>query len=146
VPVHQRPRCGRSIQSLDPMFNRVVDWWRRKRQAQRDALMFERQVVVTFDDSSVTSTFPKGPPQTIDWDAVNSVVIMTDDSGPWGDDLWWFLEGANGCVSYPGGATGDLEMLAELQRRLPNFQDSAVIAANGSTSVARFVCWQRIPG
>lgn len=125
------------------MFKTIATWWKRKMQERRDALMFERQVVVRFDDASVSASFPTGATQTIAWQAVNRVAIQTNDGGPWGADVWWFLEGADGCVSYPQGATGDPEMLKQFPDRFPDFNDTAVIQAMGCTTNALFVCWER---
>lgn len=121
-------------------------WWEERQQARRDALMFERQVHVTWNDAGVSALFPTGEHQTIAWAAVRTVAIETNDSGPWGADVWWLLEGAETRVAYPQGATGDEEMLKELPRRFPGFNDESVIRAMGCTSNARFVCWQRPDG
>jgi hypothetical protein len=67
----------------------------------------------------------------------------TNDSGPWGADVWWILVGnapESGCV-YPNGATGEQEALEALQR-LPGFDNGQFIEAMTSTENARFVCWQ----
>ena len=124
------------------MFKAIATWWKSKRQEQRDSLMFERKVVVEFDDIGVSAAFPSGETQTISWHDVTCVAIETNDSGPWGADVWWLLEGKAHRVAYPQGATGD-SMLDQFSSRFPGFSDSAVIAAMGSTANARFVCWER---
>jgi hypothetical protein len=128
------------------MFKAIATWWKSKRQERRDALMFERQLVVSFNDSFVSAAFPSGETQSIAWQDVDCVAIETNDSGPWGSDVWWLFEGADTRVAYPQGATGDSEMLEQLSTRFPGFSDAAVIQAMGCTSNARFVCWQRDNG
>jgi len=125
------------------MFKAIATWWKSKQQERRDALMFERQVVVTFNDSLVSAAFPSGETQSIAWQDVDCVAVETNDSGPWGADVWWLLEGPDTRVAYPQGATGDSEMLEQFPTRFPGFSDAAVIQAMGCTSNARFVCWQR---
>ncbi|KAB8196207.1 hypothetical protein FKV24_004480 [Lysobacter maris] len=125
------------------MLKTLTSWWKNRQQARREALMFERQVVVSFDDTSVSATFPSGEVQSIAWTDVDCVAIETNDSGPWDADVWWLLEGAATRVAYPQGATGDSEMLDQFSDRFPRFNDAAVIEAVGCTSNARFVCWQR---
>lgn len=105
--------------------------------------MFEHQVVVSFDGAGVSASFPTGETQSIAWRAVSCVAIETNDSGPWGADFWWLLEGQSDRVAYPQGATGDLEMLEQLPVMFPGFNHAAVTEASGSTSNARFVCWER---
>jgi len=128
------------------MFNTFSAWWKRKRQEHRDSLMFERAVVVSFDEKLVSAKFPTGAKQTIAWQAVHRVAIETNDSGPWGADVWWLLEGKENRVAYPQGATGDPEMLLQYPIRFPEFNDATVIKAMGCTSNARFVCWERRNG
>lgn len=105
--------------------------------------MFERKVIVSWDENGVAVAYPSGERHATAWDAVNCVAIETNDSGPWGADVWWLLEGASDRVAYPQGATGDEGMLAELPKRFPGFNHEAVILAMGCTDNARFVCWER---
>ena len=118
-------------------------WWARKRKERADALMFERAVVVTIDDTGVSAAYSEGDVQRIAWHEVEQITIETNDSGPWGADVWWILAGTAGRCTYPGGATGEQEALAEFPKRFAQFNDQAVIQAMGSTSNAQFVCWKR---
>jgi hypothetical protein len=125
------------------MIGKLVTWFKRKQHERREAVMFERQVVVRFDENGISSSFPNGQKQEILWGHIDCVAIETNDSGPWGADVWWLLEGKGNRCAYPQGATGDPEALAEYSKRFPRFNDEAVIKAMGCTSNARFVCWQR---
>ena len=108
------------------MLKKIANWISRKRKERLEALMFERQVVVSFDDEGISSTYPDGTVQTIAWHEINCVAIETNDSGPWGADVWWFLEGSDKRCVYPQGATGDPEALDEYPKRLPEFRERAV--------------------
>jgi hypothetical protein len=125
------------------VFN-LVAWFRRKREERAAAVMFERQVCVDFNDQGISATYPDGRTETIDWAAVERIAIETNDSGPWGADVWWLVEGERTRCAYPQGATGDPEALAEYPKRFPGFSDAKVIEAMGCTSIARFVCWERV--
>jgi hypothetical protein len=125
---------------------RLVAWLKQKRQQRRDALMFERHVIVEHDEIGVRVAHPDGDPQAMNWSDLRVVAIETNDSGPWGADLWWLLEGEDRRIAYPQGATGESAMLGVLQSRLAGFQDEAVILAMGCTENARFVCWTRSEG
>lgn len=105
--------------------------------------MFERQVVVTADDAAITAAYPDGRRESIAWNDVQRIAIETNDSGPWGADLWWLFEGTSQRCAYPQGATGDQETLVTLSQRFPGFRDDVVIEAMGCTANARFVCWER---
>ncbi|MFM9845514.1 MAG: hypothetical protein ACKVOI_21320 [Dongiaceae bacterium] len=72
-----------------------------------------------------------------------AIVIETNDSGPWGDDVVWHLLGrAEGCcLSIPQIAEGFAPLLERLQR-LPGFDNKEVIAAMGSSTLNAFLCWE----
>src|SRR5688572_5617872 len=124
------------------LFGRIAAWFAKKRKERADAVMFERAVVVRFDDAGIAATYPDGRVEAIAWDDVDIVAVETNDSGPWGADVWWLLEGADQRCAYPQGATGDDEALAEFSRRLPGWSDT-MIRGMSCTSNARFVCWER---
>jgi hypothetical protein len=86
---------------------------------------------------------PSGETTHLPTSELTKVVIITNDSGPWGADVWWFLFGSNKELGYtfPGGATGESKMLEYVQK-LPGFDNQVFIRAMGSTSNAEFVCWR----
>jgi hypothetical protein len=105
--------------------------------------MFERKVIVSIDETGISAAFPSGKVEALAWPEVERVAIETNDSGPWGADLWWLLEGNGKRCTYPQGATGEVEAMAAFPAKFPGFRHEAVIEASGSTSNARFVCWER---
>lgn len=115
----------------------------RKPEESADAPRSERDFLVTFDDEQVTVAIPGDEARSIEWNSLLRVAIETNDSGPWGADVWWLLEGSQHRIAYPGGATGDPEMLRQYSARLAGFDNENVIEAMGCTSNARFVCWER---
>lgn len=120
------------------MFNRIATWLESRRKAREESLWPERQVKVLVSDRGVSSTFPRGEIQYIAWDEVSRILVETNDSGPWGADVWWVLEGGGGRCEFPQGATGESDALAEIKRRFPSFE----VKGMNSTSVAAFVCWE----
>lgn len=99
-------------------------------------------VSVTAD--AVTRVRPDGVEETIRWDDLHEVVIVTTDEGPWQDDVFLMLvaaDGKSGCV-VPQSAEGSQQLLERLQQ-LPGFDSGAVVEAMGSTSEATFPCWKR---
>jgi hypothetical protein len=125
------------------MISSLVAWFRRKREERMAAVMYERQVIVRFNEQGISAAYPDGTSQAIAWSAVERLAIETNDSGPWGTDVWWLLEGEGTRCAYPQGATGDPEALAEYPKRFSGFSDNKVIEAMGCTSNARFVWWER---
>lgn len=75
---------------------------------------------------------------------LTGVAIETNDSGPWGTDLWWLLLGPDDRVAcaYPQGATGENAALDYLTA-LPGFDFAQMDQAMGSTENAFFPVWQK---
>lgn len=102
----------------------------------------ESQVIIKFDDDRIWCIWPGAPEQSMLWTELIGVAIKTSDEGPFAPDVFWVLGAKDKVVMYPGGATGEQEMLSRLQK-LPNFNNEAVIAAAGSTDNNVFVCWEK---
>jgi hypothetical protein len=98
--------------------------------------------VVTFDADKVLRTLPDGRTESVRWDELEKVWILTTEQGPAADDVFWMLDGKSGGCSVPSEAEGMQELLLRLQR-LPGFNNAAVIQAMGSTANAQFLCWSR---
>ena len=88
---------------------------------------------------------PGGKVESVTWDDLQTVLAMTNDSGPLAEDFFLVLIGASGrgCL-VPGEAEGFKNLLARLQR-LPNFDNEMFAQACCSTSNERFLCWWRAP-
>ena len=77
-------------------------------------------------------------------DDLSFVAIATDESGPWGADVWWLLHRADGQLAcgFPQGASGEKSVLDALMA-LPGFDHNKMIEAMSCTSNAIFVVWRR---
>jgi len=98
---------------------------------------------VTFDEHGIVVTDPRGGTQRVAWTEMTRVAVRTTDEGPFLPDVFWELHagGDDPAIIFPGGATGENELLAELQRRLPGFDNDQMIAAMGSADNAYFPLW-----
>ena len=123
------------------MLGWLNNWWNAYKESRK--VLDERSVIVRTDLEGISAKYPNGEISSIRWDAVNIIAIDTNDSGPWGYDVWWVFEGSEDKCVYPGGSTGDLDALKVLEEKFPGFRDDAVIKAMGSTSNNRFVCWEK---
>ena len=97
---------------------------------------------VLFDNLMITNASADGETQSVRWDDLQEVGILTTDDGPAAEDVHWILLGASGRCAVPGGAKGMNELLVRLQQ-LPGFNNEAVNKAMGSTTHNNFVCWKR---
>jgi hypothetical protein len=75
---------------------------------------------------------PNGKTESIRWDELREVGIVTTDEGPWAADVFWLLlcDGV-GCA-VPSEAQGARTLLERLSE-LPGFDARAVIEAMGCT-------------
>ena len=115
-------------------------WLERRARARREAWS-ER---VEFDDTAIRRLLPNGTVESITWDELAAIDIMTTDGGPYAEDVFWLLmsrDQSRGCA-VAGGAGGFTDLLPRLQA-LPGFDNGEVIKAMGSAVNARFVVWRR---
>ena len=106
----------------------------------------ESQWIVTIAGERVQVADPKGDVRGVARADLHSIVIETNDSGPWGADFWWLLIGPDGQVActYPQGATGEQDAMDWLFT-LPGFDHEAMIQASASTGNAFFELWRAPP-
>jgi hypothetical protein len=118
-------------------------WFERRVRAREDA----RKDTVEFDDTAVRRRMANGTVESITWDELAAIEIVTTDEGPMADDVFWLLmnrDRSRACA-ISNDAEGFKPLLARLQA-LPGFDNAAVIQAMGSTVNARFIVWNRPSG
>jgi len=126
------------------MFSGLTRWIKRKREERLNALLFERQVLINFNDEGIRVIYPDGTLHEMLWKNVLTIAIETNDSGPSGADLWWVMEGTNERCAFPQGATGETEVVEEaFFRFFPGFKYETMAAAMVCIDNQRFICWER---
>ena len=117
----------------------VFLWWR-----VRHPRMVESLFTVEFDDTAISVTSPNAEKRSLAWSQLTKVGIRTTDEGPMQADVFLGLhrDSETPAVVFPGGATGESEIIAAMQARLPGFSNEELIKAMGSTSNAHFVIWE----
>lgn len=105
----------------------------------REAADEERAHTVEIDDTEIVHRGPDGIVERVSLAEITTVWVETNDSGPWGFDVWVVIEGRpeGGRVAFPMGATGDSTVIERLFDELPGFQ----LRGMNSTDNARFECW-----
>ena len=75
---------------------------------------------------------------------LSGIIIETNDTGPFFDDVWWLLFGADDKVacSFPQGASGEQEAIDVLMK-LPDFNYEQMIKAMASAENALFPVYRR---
>ena len=84
--------------------------WFRKRTAP---LQLEASWIVAIEPAHIQVTDHEGHIEKLAKADLVGVAIETNDSGPWGADVWWLLFGTSDRLvcSFPQGATGESEAL-----------------------------------
>ena len=110
----------------------AIEPWLRKRDIE----------TVQVDDSGVVRIDGDNW-EGITWADVREIRIITTDQGPFVEDVFFVLIGAdgNGCV-IPHDAAERTKLLEVLQSRFDGLADDEVIRAMGSTSNNDFVIWR----
>jgi hypothetical protein len=97
----------------------------------------EAGYTVKLEANRLSCERPDGTVEQIEFDKVASVFVETNDSGPWGIDVWWILNTTDGAVCrYPLGATGEAAVTTALHA-LPGFE----VRGMDSAYNAQFECW-----
>jgi hypothetical protein len=105
----------------------------------------QRRENVQVDDTGVIVVTNKGRDE-VRWDEVTRAHIITTSAGPWGEDVFFVLEGTEGKgCAVPHDAAVRTKLLQEMQARFAGIDDRKVIEAMGSTSRATFIIWEK-PG
>ncbi|MFC6592968.1 hypothetical protein ACFP81_13800 [Deinococcus lacus] len=95
---------------------------------------------LTLHSGTLTLTHATGESEGLPLEGLRAVRIVTNDSGPFGNDLYFVLEGDWGVRAIPGDLD-DCKQLFDLFDRLPDFDHQQSLQAMGSTSNAVFDVW-----
>ncbi|NIJ64690.1 hypothetical protein FHR20_001621 [Sphingomonas leidyi] len=98
--------------------------------------MVESDLISVRDDA--------GQVKSVSGNDLSGIAIETDDSGPWGADVWWLLFGRDDqlACAFPQGATGEGTVIDHLSA-LPSFDHAEMIKAMTSTENTTFAVWRR---
>lgn len=113
----------------------------KKKQPDTGKLNPESKWIVEFTDSGLRTIDYEGIEKSIEKTKIEKIIVETNDSGPWGTDVWWRILTKEGLLSVPGGATGESEMLKKFQA-FQEFDNEQLINAMSSTDNAEFVVWK----
>jgi hypothetical protein len=98
---------------------------------------------VEFDEREIRRYLSDGRIETIAWDDIDEISIVTTDEGPFVDDVFWLFlnkDRSKGCA-VSNYAEGFKALLPRLQHR-PGFDNALVVQAMGSTTNRSFVIWK----
>ena len=99
---------------------------------------------VAIDDGLIRTSDGQGTSRELPVAQLSSVVVATDDSGPWGDDVVFLLyaDVPDPVGLFPLEAKGCQDFIGWMSGR-PGYRDRELAKAMGSTSAARFLVYER---
>lgn len=110
-----------------------------KRFRKPKPLLPENKFIVEVTNTTFLVTNPDGTVAVLLLKDISSIIVKTNDTGPWGMDVWFIIMGQDGeFCTYPMGATNDLLAL-DYYATLPGFE----LKGMNSTENALFVCWEK---
>ena len=124
------------------MLGRIKEWLSRWKESRESRLWPEREIIVELTQSEISASYPNGDKLVADLDELKKVKVITNDSGPWGADVWFSFNSKNSRCGFPQGATGE-ELALEFLYTLDGFDETSFIKAMGSTSNEEFICWEK---
>ena len=97
------------------------------------------------DGEQITVVDHTGEIRIVAKNDLSGVAIETNDSGPWGADVWWLLFDCTDqlACAFPQGASGESGVIDYISG-LPAFDHGAMIKAMTSTENAFFLVWRRV--
>lgn len=100
-------------------------------------------MTIQIDDTGVRRELTEGRFESVTWDDLLEVSIVTTSDGPFAEDVFFVLAGRNGTGCAVPQSAAESSVLLEGLQRLPGFDNQAVIQAMTSTDDNKFVCWRR---
>lgn len=97
---------------------------------------------VAVSGANIITTDGAGERRVVAISDLSSIVVATDDSGPWGDDVVFILYGSGGqpLSIFPSDALGNEGFVAWMATT-PGYRDRELARSMASTQVARFTVW-----
>lgn len=113
------------------------------RKSKRESkLNPESKWIVSIENEVIFLTDPNGNVLECAIGEIDKVVIETNNQGPFFPDVWWKIISKEKMLLIPQGATGENELLNEMQN-LPDFDNEKFIEAMSCTSNREFICWTK---
>lgn len=118
----------------------IFDFLKRKSKVRQP----EENWQVAVSQEAMIVKDPNGDTRSVAKNCLFSVIIETNDSGPWGADFWWLLFDEKGdlACTFPQGATGEADVISYLMQ-LEGFDLTSMTDAMRSTDNMTFPVWKR---
>ncbi|MGV3605188.1 MAG: hypothetical protein ACO1RA_02190 [Planctomycetaceae bacterium] len=112
----------------------VATWMVVKRKATKDVWESTPggpyQVIIS--DESISCVHPQRATETIRWDDIDEIRLVTTSDGPFSPDQWYLFVGTGGGCSVPSEAKGFEALWNVFKTRFPGFDYEGIIDARAT--------------
>lgn len=115
-----------------------------KNKSKAKSTQPESRWSVSAGGPAISVTDAEGNARSVSKSDLSGIAIETNDSGPWGADVWWLLFGADDrlACAFPQGATGE-EAFQDFLKTLPAVDYDQMVRAMSSTDNGIFPAWRK---
>jgi hypothetical protein len=96
---------------------------------------------LTITANEIACEHPKRDRESIRWDDVTEIRLVTTSDGPWQPDVWLLFVGDSGACSIPTEAKEFDRLWPELNKRFPGLDYQAILAAG--TTDSQKIIWSK---
>ena len=121
------------------LISRLVRQGRKEKQVWDTTPGGSYEAIIT--DRELTCTHPKRPTESIRWDQVREITLVTTSDGPLLPDVWYVFTGEGTGCSVPSEAKGFDQLWDVFKIRFPTIDYKAMIAAG--TGEEKKVIWKK---
>lgn len=100
---------------------------------------------LSFSADAISAKYPDGGVISMKWSELTNIGLASSAAPAGEPSLYWGLHAGKQIpvISYPHGAVGDKELLAEFAKRLPGFDMDKVMQAVTTSGRAHFQIWPK---
>jgi len=117
------------------MFDQVKKFFQGLKQPRLTEVFY-------MDENGLRREISDGTIETVKWDELNKITIITTDQGPYFEDVFFVLEAEKGGTIVSQEWACKISLLERLGE-FPGFDNEAVIRAMACTDNNAFLCWQK---
>jgi len=97
---------------------------------------------VNFDAREIIVIDPLGQQNKMLWSAVRGIFLETNDGGPMGTEIIWYVASDTYSILFPLEAAGEKEILTQF-KKLSGFDESKLSEAMNCKETKIFILWKR---
>ena len=112
------------------------------KRIQESAALEKQYVILITDDEIIVTHKGRHYKESVKWDDIQKIEVITTDEGPYLPDFYILLHGTDGGCAVPLGAE-NFDELFDRFATLQGFNYERYITATSSVDIANFIVWEK---